>query len=86
MAKREEVVEESAPAKKEGFHWWDREFFIQNMGHLVERLRQDETLIPCVREQDGGLFFYTMGKVQTNGDDGFNQSHVCPPFCPPGWP
>lgn len=88
MAKRKEEAVEVA--KREGFHWWDREFFLTEMAKFLERLKADTTLYPCCREQDdGGLYFFTStaGKaVNGDGDGGFDNSHFCPPFCLPGQP
>lgn len=97
MAKSEPIDAASDPQSKVSFHWWEREFFIDNMGALLERLQADSSLIPCVREEENEdghrtLYFFTKVNGKDNGgkdegdDEGFNNSHACPPFCPPGQP
>lgn len=88
MAKRKEAIEEVEPAGKDGFHWWEREFFLNEMGKLLKRLEADPSLIPIARLDGEGIWLGTkpVGKaLSANGDDGeegFNNSHPCPPFCP----
>ena len=95
MAKAEQHATAADTAeRKPAFHWWEREFFIREMGTLLEKLKADESLVPCIRlEKDAGgvvrVWHYPLatGAVRANGDDeGFDQSSPCPPLCPPGYP
>lgn len=97
MSMREDVKAAEKAGLRAEMHWWDAETWRKGAAAIEEALADDPKAIVCLREglRDGvavrWLYVRHSGDraeatTRSHDDDGFNESHPCPPFYPPEGP